>query len=241
MDNKVDLNKSLISVENSGCIEPLKNLNCASKNGDIEVYFKNIEEELIKKINNADIILGCVAWFTNEKILRALAKKDGVSIIVQKEDFLRPDIGKQDNWRYHLNDLYCSLKGLCRYDEGLNGSTICCMSSAGDPALDPIRCVGNHNSDKKPAFPRMHNKFIIFCVKIPSSGDFEENNYFKYAVWTGSFNFTKNASNSFENALYVTDQNIVNAYFEEYGQIAALSEPLNWEHDWIEPEFRIGT
>ena len=115
------------------------------------------------------------------------------------------------------------------------------MSSAGDPALDPIRCVGNHNSDKKPAFPRMHNKFIIFCVKIPSSGDFEENNYFKYAVWTGSFNFTKNASNSFENALYVTDQNIVNAYFEEYGQIAALSEPLNWEHDWIEPEFRIGT
>ena len=95
MDNKVDLNKSLISVENSGCIEPLKNLNCASKNGDIEVYFKNIEEELIKKINNADIILGCVAWFTNEKILRALAKKDGVSIIVQKEDFYVQILGSK--------------------------------------------------------------------------------------------------------------------------------------------------
>ena len=62
-----------------------------------------------------------------------------------------------------------------------------------------------------------------------------------YAVWTGSFNLTKNASYSFENAIYTTDSEIVRAYYNEYGQIASMSEPLDWESDWIEPEWRIGS
>lgn len=59
------------------------------------------------------------------------------------------------------------------------------------------------------------------------------------AVWTGSFNFTQNSELSLENALYITDPEIVAAYFEEYGQIAAISEPLDWESKWIAPEWLI--
>lgn len=62
-----------------------------------------------------------------------------------------------------------------------------------------------------------------------------------YAVWTGSFNITKNAGMSFENALYITDMAIVNAYYQEFSQITALSESLNWFKDWVEPQWRIGT
>jgi len=31
------------------------------------------------------------------------------------------------------------------------------------------------------------------------------------------------------------------AYADEYGHILALSETLDWNSEWIEPEWRIGT
>lgn len=46
---------------------------------------------------------------------------------------------------------------------------------------------------------------------------------------------------SLENALYITEPAIVEAYFNEYQQIAALSEPLNWGSDWCAPEWRLGS
>lgn len=32
----------------------------------------------------------------------------------------------------------------------------------------------------------------------------------------------------------------LNDYLKEHHQIFALSEPLDWEHDWTETEYRIG-
>ncbi len=115
------------------------------------------------------------------------------------------------------------------------------MSIASDPSIEAVRCVGNHNRDKKPAFPRMHNKFLVFAKVSPGSDEHESETIEPYAVWTGSFNFTKNATKSLENALYITEPSIVKAFFDEYGQIAAVSEPLDWTSDWAEPEWRIGT
>lgn len=94
------------------------------------------------------------------------------------------------------------------------------------------------NNAKAAAFPRMHNKFIIFAKKDIDYEDPESGSRMKispYAVWTGSFNITKNAGMSFENALYITDMTIVNAYYQEFAQITALSESLNWFKDWVEP------
>jgi hypothetical protein len=62
-----------------------------------------------------------------------------------------------------------------------------------------------------------------------------------YAVWTGSYNFSYTASLSFENAIVTTRQKIVDAYYKEWAQVVALSEPLNWSRAWAEPEWRIGT
>ncbi len=60
-----------------------------------------------------------------------------------------------------------------------------------------------------------------------------------YAVWTGSFNFTHNASRSFENAVYIEDEKIAQAYVDEYVQLLALSESLDWESECAEPDMRI--
>jgi len=59
--------------------------------------------------------------------------------------------------------------------------------------------------------------------------------------WTGSFNFTKNAGYSLENALIVRDKRIVSAYVNEFAQVAAVSEPLDWETSWSNPQHFIGS
>ncbi|HEY6900413.1 MAG TPA: hypothetical protein VI233_07215, partial [Puia sp.] len=59
-----------------------------------EVHLRNQEEIIIQKIlqYKEGLIVGCVAWLTSLPILDALAQCKNVQILVQKEDFLRPDI-----------------------------------------------------------------------------------------------------------------------------------------------------
>lgn len=243
-----NLQSLLIRVDNSGT-QQLENYNTTSKDEKIAVYFRDLEHHLLEYIREADVVIGCVAWLTSETILQALALKKHVSIIVQKEDFLRPDIASRPNWSRRLCDLYSKLPSFDRYNlSGLVSS----LDTCGDPTLDAVRCVGNYNSEKKPAFPRSHHKFVLFCELLNHSWMDEEYegkepemydiDYIQpYAVWTGSFNFTSTAGRSFENAIVLKDQDIINAFYQEYSQIVALSEPLDWETPWSEPEWRIGT
>ncbi|MFG0885956.1 phospholipase D-like domain-containing protein [Vibrio sp. CJQ_6] len=224
----------------------LKDNSTIGDNG-VEVYFRNLEDKLIGHINNADSVFGAVAWLTSEPILNALSHKNHVQIIVQKEDFLKPDTD-DNNGLYYNKKLRKKYEGLsCNIFRGefmdwLLGVTIMYPNESGeyDDSLEAVRCVGNYNKDKKPAFPRMHNKFLIFAdVEIFDDCGYPVNIVKPYAVWTGSFNFSHNATNSFENAVYITDQKVVDAYFNEYTQIAAISEPLDWTSDWIAPQWKL--
>jgi phosphatidylserine/phosphatidylglycerophosphate/cardiolipin synthase-like enzyme len=120
------------------------------------------------------------------------------------------------------------------------------LSFAGDPSIDAVRCAGNLNAEKSAAFPRAHHKFVVFCRLLSVASQTEEDeaqtpSFEPYEAWTGSFNFTKNATYSFENAVVSRDKNFVRAFFEEACQIAALSERLDWETEWTAPEWRIGS
>ncbi len=240
MNNKINLNDISIPNDNYDESDILKNYSLDKEY--IHVYFKNIKNKLIEKINQYDVILGCVAWLTDFEIIEALSHKQ-TAIIVQKEDFLRPDINERggEKWRRQLRNAYNKLKfDYCRFNFN---NIMNSLSYATDLSVAPVRCVGNHNRDKKSAFPRMHNKFLIFC-NVSNGVIFDEVNcdiIVPKAVWTGSYNFTKNAGLSFENALYIEDSDIAAAYYNEFGQIAALSEQLDWESDWVEPEWRIGS
>ncbi|WP_374028990.1 hypothetical protein [Bdellovibrio bacteriovorus] len=232
-----DLNK--ICIPNAdGDPTPLRDFSMSS--GNIEVVFRNVKERLIAEILRSEVVLGCVAWLTDSEILEALSKVS-CSIVVQKEDFLRPDLGVIDeNWKANLRKSYDSLRFKSeRYAlPGVGGF----LSTASDPGVGAVRCVGNHNSQKKSAFPRMHNKFVVFG-KIEVAP--VERGYSEWvvpcSVWTGSYNFTKNAGRSFENAVILSGSEISSAYANEYAQIFALSESLDWSSPWVEPEFRIGT
>lgn len=212
----------------------------------VETHFRNIEQALIDKILNfkEDLIVGCVAWLTSYKILNALAKCKNVQVIVQKEDFLRPDVNfkNKNDWQSTLQQKYAQVN--CDIERHMFKSPMGSLSVCGDPIVDGVRCVGNHNSDKNPAFPRMHNKFLVFC-RVSKTDTRENYSYKAVSVWTGSFNLTQNATYSLENAISLNDESgnneIINGYLKEHHQIFCISEKLNWEKDWIVPEFRIGT
>jgi hypothetical protein len=235
----LNLNELLIP-DADGNDQKLNDFSVQSDN--LSIYFRNLEDNLVNHIKSADIILGAVAWLTSYPVLDALAQDNkDVVFVIQKEDFLRPDMGQFKDFKKTLKKKYGKLKNtLTRYD--FTDTILPNMSFSSDPSIDPVSCVGNINNAKVAAFPRMHNKFLIFAKRNNNSElTHDEKSIIPYAVWTGSYNITKNASMSFENALYITDSKIVNAFYKEFAQIIALSESLDWFKDWVEPQWRIGT
>ncbi|WP_199771138.1 phospholipase D-like domain-containing protein [Vibrio owensii] len=212
-----------------------------SKRGN-KVYFRNIEERLICEIRKADVVLGAVAWVKKDEIIDALAEKDNVFIVIDKNPMFKSDyskLSKKD--RDERNKLIKKYKNLTcnlspyQFDNLLNKVSEDCS-----PIIEPIKCVGK---EKTYPYSLMHNKFLIFARMIKEKIEMEEKVFYldkvkPYAVWTGSFNLTFNATQSLENALLITDEEIVNAYFKEFGQIAAISEKLLWDSPLPNPDWK---
>lgn len=185
-----------------------KNDYCAETKARISVHFKDLESILMGYIIEAEAVVGCLAWFTSHPLLTALADKRGVSIVVQKEDFLRPDLDHSAKWHLRLRGAYEALPPLTLKSEELN----------------PVRCLGICNGERNR--PLMHHKFLVFCEVVRVGGRDEV--MLPYAVWTGSYNPTANATHSFENGIYIESEEIAGAFHREWRQVVELSEPLDW-------------
>ena len=224
----------------------------------VRAYFGELSDPLIEHIGESTFAVGCCAWITHSGVITALSKLDfGSQIVCQKEDFLRPDSINHGSFKNRLHALYGSLR--CQVDRhACSGIARLGMLSTGmdEGNMDPIRCVGNHNSERHPAWPRMHHKFLVFChVEKCDKHRLEDGCYcdceptfgmygyrpIPFAVWTGSFNPTENGTKSRENAVLIESKSIATAYFREWYQMFALSEQLDWSSEWIQPEYRIGT
>lgn len=216
----------------------------------IKWYFKDIEDALVEEIGRHSMAVGCVAWLTNSKILAALSGMESVSIVVQKEDFLRPDLdrGRIDNWKRRLRDQYGSLRSSFErhmFTESILSEMSCCT----DPIVDAVRCAGVRGGKHVDgATPRMHHKFIVFIDRHSNEEKSSDQgkrsygyNHDPVSVWTGSFNFTANSTASIENAVLIQSRAAAKSYMLEWGQVAALSEPLDWTSEYVDPEWRIGT
>jgi len=210
----------------------------------VECYFRDVQKRLIERIADYPVAVGCVAWLSDRGILDALAKKRS-AIVIQKEDFLRPDSGRFH--RVDLRAMYAKVGGLDVGDlpHPLPDMSVCSNTSYKNFG---VRCVGYAKRGSDIAVPRMHHKFLVFG-RQPSGhhtsdaddapwvrGDIEPQ-----AVWTGSFNFTHNGGESLENAVFIRSPKIAGCYLREFAQVAALSEPLDWTSEYVEPEWRIGT
>ena len=229
---KINLNN--IGIQTDGRVEgqpetePQTDHSYGDDTMSVGVYFKDLESALVTHLRAWPYVVGCVAWLTNIKLLSVLAERKGASFVVQKEDFLRPDAGTRGPGldRSQLRRAYDAIKPLYRlqFDGLLSHMSVACEPTCG------IRCAGLGGKARL-AKPRMHHKFAVFC-----DGDLQPR-----AVWTGSFNWSHNALDSIENAVYIAQPQIARAYFDEFQQVAAISEPLDWTSEYVEPEWRIGT
>lgn len=229
-----DLTKMMLPTDCSPEAQTDHGMTSISK---VEVIFRDHRQKLLDEISRFPVVVGCIAWLTDHTVLRALSTRRAVSIVVQKEDFLKPDAKGSSSM---LHQLYAGLPQATRYElPHLGGYSFC-----SDPSCEPVRCVGNHNKDRKPAFPRMHNKFLVFCdftEGVRDDGGWTSGQAHPVKVWTGSYNISDNASRSWENAVLIDDPAVADAYAKEFAQIFGFSEPLDWASSWVEPQYRIGS
>jgi hypothetical protein len=210
-----------------------------------------------------------IAWLTNTDILAALvqAKQRGavVAVVVQKEDFLRPE--RMDvNRRVFARRLRRQYDALGKLDiiadvpscygvallahaqpflggEARLGAGITFdrdSGADGEDVVAAVRCVGNHNSAGNPSFPRMHNKFLVLGHFADNDED-ESCTAVPDLVWTGSFNASAAAEASFENAVIIRSRQVATTYLAEWALLFCLSEPLDWTSEWIAPSFNYQT
>jgi hypothetical protein len=209
------------------------------KSAQMVAHFGDLTGPAIEFIARSSVILGCVAWLTSYPILDALAKVDDVALVVQKEDFLRPDLGATKAQKTGLRKRYDRLScDIPRYSMPMPLSE---MSYLSDPEVRAVRCAGHGNAPKSQAMPRMHHKFLVRCVNQQTDGGSSPTDLRAEAVWTGSFNFSNNGAQSFENAVEIHDEVIAAAYLHEFARVASISEPLDWTSEWAEPTWRIGS
>jgi hypothetical protein len=211
---------------------------------EIDCFFDGLELALIHRIAQADLVVGCMAWLTNRRVLGALAEtKSGCQVVVQKEDFLRP--GKVE--RNELQRMYGALRCPSRFKLPIRtASGGAGMSYCDNPTCGPVRVMGIRHARGENG-PRMHHKFFVFCREVERVTDDEgykrdcPTEMRPYAVWTGSFNATENATRSRENAIYIRSESMANLYCAEWSRTLALSESLDWTSDYIAPEWRFGS
>ena len=191
---------------------------CRSLNSDIEVHFRNLEEVLLREVRQADILLGCVAWITSQPILEEIAKKPACLIVDRKLPRMNQKLqGLYKKVQVHPKDpIYEMLKsghGWADY--------FCYSSKSGRPI--PHTIYGDWNFEAGLYFVDggswryMHHKFLLMLKYngICSCGK----SLYKPTVWTGSYNFTKNAKTGLENATIIRDPTVCASFLCEFLEV----------------------
>lgn len=211
---------------------------CVDGIASVEICMRGVQERVVNFINQFDVIIGCMAWLTNKKIIEALMHKKA-SIIVQKEDFLRPDSESSRNYKKNLREMYSRLEFYYdRFEAGIGHLSYC-----GDPTIEGVRCAGVYR-EAGVIYPKMHHKFIVGCT---AERDYDEiNGYYSsffvpQKVLTGSFNFSGNGVRSLENVVIINDERIAQIYCDEWEKVMEISEPLNWASEYVDPQWRDGS
>lgn len=185
----------------------------------VRTHFGRLQDPLVEFIAHSEVLVGCVAWITNRQVLEALAQRR-VALVVQKEDWWK----KPDARGVALRSRYAALRG------DIPTSALPAPLSRRRHLLSPISCLGygaTHQGRPGGATPPlMHHKFLVRCSAQTSPGG--QTLLLPSAVWTGSFNFSGNADDSFENAVEIHDPGTAASFLSEFALVASLAESMDW-------------
>jgi phosphatidylserine/phosphatidylglycerophosphate/cardiolipin synthase-like enzyme len=181
------------------------------------VYFDNIVENLIQHIVELkpDAIVGCFYFLTEPRILKLLTdNKIPVQIIVQKQELWRRDNKKSKtskNGAFNKKD-YIANKIRDAYN----------LLTPLNYQLDAVRCLGVNSSKSSNGTSLLHHKFFVFVKEQKP-----------FAIVTGSFNLSTNASVNLENALYLEDATLARSYWDEWMNLLKHSEHLDFQNQEV--------
>lgn len=185
---------------------------------EVRPVFRDIESALVEEIQKSTYVVGCVAWLTNPAILEALTQTSGCQFVVQAEDWLRPD--SDDYSLAKQRRLIERLPPMTNYALPMIPN-VCSQFD-----IDPLRISGVPKNATRNQ-PRMHHKFAIFG-KRPVDPDRAYRVDFD-TVFTGSFNWTQNATRSLENGVFIKSEEIVDAYVHEHFKVLSSSRKIRDE------------
>jgi hypothetical protein len=207
----------------------------------VEIVSGDFQQRAAQFIREHRVVVGCVAWLTSRIVTSALSEVES-QIVLQKEDWLRPDTSfKVDPRRFAGSfdfDRYClAIEGL----GGLSG-----WSFGGDPAIEKYRCSGHTRQTRYRAL--MHHKFLVGLEATDQNGHCEFgcsdcgiSPLRPVAVWTGSANLSANCDRGAENVVIIRSQEVATEYAKIWENVLKASEPLDYSAEYHEPEWREGS
>lgn len=205
----------------------------------IRCVFLNIESvivEFISTVGKGKTIWGCLAWFSNKRILKALIEHARrVLFVINAEDHADPSSRFSSCLKLyeqlpkfkeplclaftHMRNPQLQKMDRTRYREPLTESSYAQVRCRGSPS-----CTGEGKKGGKPS-SLMHLKFLII---FDETLDVASGKMVDMPRWTieGSFNYTHNANNNHESINIIDSTDLSKRYFGYFVKILALSRDI---------------
>ena len=197
-----------------------------ASSSDVEVVLRNLKQRLLDFIKDSSLVCGCVAWMSDDDIIFEMGGK-GLGVVIQRDSF-------NESLMRSYSLIPCP-RLLLNQSKIL--SIVFDFNDQSDPIvvnrlnqrLGQVRCIGYplnqlNQSSLNMGVPLMHHKFLSSNFSIIGS----ELRVKVDAVWTGSFNFTKNGNRSLENVVIMRQAEVLRAYVDEFINLFfSCSEALN--------------
>ena len=224
--------------------------------GAVEVVLRDHKAQLLELFAEARagnlVCTGALYRLTDSEVLEAMTTV-ATSVVVQKERnwWAAHDSAQRPGWKDLLRSDYDAVAASGEHNGSFQRQN--CPDPLGsrgllsDQHLAGVRCFGQLNCEggSEQQFPILHDKFLVFSeLDFPAdpgpqdalyiTGDHE---WKPRIVWTGSYNPTRLANRSLESALIIRDETVATLFLHKWACIMALSEPLDWTSDSINPQW----
>jgi hypothetical protein len=184
------------------------------------VFFDDLIGTLVNTIARlaaGRIVVGCVAWLSEPRILAALARHcRAVLLLVNDEDYATWGRARGSA---PLAEQYSALPAprvpLAVLFADTPASPLAALPGADYAA---VRTCGTRGT-------LMHSKYLVFLDAASETGPAGPAGR-PAAVWTGSMNFTRRSARNQENALLIECPDAAEAYFHDFANSFLVSRPI---------------
>lgn len=167
----------------------------------VQAVFEGHERRICQLANNSMAVVGCMAWVTNRRILRAFGDCPcGVSIVMHDDsaaDRLDANIDALETNTVYPKSVEC---------DGPDTPMDLCEAY--------VRFRGVELGNETRAM--MHAKFLVFC-------DIDKTTLIPQVVWVGSTNLTHNSTRNIEAGVVIADEATAKAFASMWKSCLAIA------------------